>query len=227
KVNKVCVAYENMERYFPKGKLVLTGNPVRQNLIKKVNKEDAYKAFKLEPGKPVILILGGSLGARTINESVLANLNRIYESGIQVLWQCGTIYYNNILERLNGRLRSTVHLHEFLSQMDLAFAAADLVISRAGAATISELCLLGKASILVPSPNVAEDHQTKNAMALVEKEAAVMVKDGEAVQDLFVKALDLVLDSKKLNELAANSKKMARPNATADIVDVILKEIEK
>lgn len=227
KVKKICVAYENMDRYFPKEKLVLTGNPIRQNLVKPVKKEDACKAYKLEKGKPVILILGGSLGARTINESILANLDLIQKSGVQVLWQCGTIYYHSVLERLDGKIRPNIHLYEFLSQMEMAYGAADLVISRAGAATISEICLLGKASVLIPSPNVAEDHQTKNAMALVENNAAVMVKDDDAVRELFYKALELVKDQAKLNELAANSKKMARPNATADIVDVVLNEVKK
>ena len=227
KVNKICVAYENMDRFFPKEKIVVTGNPFRQALLKKVKKEDAYKLYELKPGKPVLLILGGSLGAKTLNESILSNLDKIEQSDVQLLWQCGSAYYVNTLERLNGKLRPNIHLLEFLSQMEMAYAVADLVISRAGAATISEICLLGKASILVPSPNVAEDHQTKNAMSLVENNAAVLVKDEDATKELFNKALTLVHDSEQLNQLGANSKKMARPKSTSDIVDVIFNEVKK
>lgn len=226
KVRRVCVAYPNMERYFPKSKIVETGNPYRKNLLVPVDRQKAYKHFNLEEEKPVILVLGGSLGARTLNESILANLNLLDKSGVQVIWQSGKIYHNAILERLNGKLRKNIHLYEFLSDMDNAYAVADLVISRAGAGTISELCLLGKPSILVPSPNVAEDHQTKNALALVENSAAVMVKDAGAVKDLFPTALELIKDTKRLEELSKNSKKMAKPNATEDIVKVILNELK-
>ncbi|TDO04917.1 undecaprenyldiphospho-muramoylpentapeptide beta-N-acetylglucosaminyltransferase [Sunxiuqinia elliptica] len=227
RVKKICVAYPNMERYFPKDKLILTGNPVRQNLLSKVDKKEAYRFFGLDEGKPVILVLGGSLGARTLNESILANLDLLDKEGVQVIWQSGKIYHNAILERFDGKLRKNIHLYEFLSQMDMAYRAADIVISRAGAGTISEICLLGKPSVLVPSPNVAEDHQTKNAMALVENEAALMVRDNEAVEKLFTSATELLKDKSRLEHLSANSLKMAKPNATADIVNVILKELEK
>lgn len=227
KVNKVCVAYENMDRFFPKDRIVITGNPFRQNLLKKVTKQEAYETFGLTLGKPVILILGGSLGAKTLNESILSNLDMLEKSGAQFVWQCGTFYYHSILERLDGKLRPNIHLYEFLSQMEMAYAAADLVISRAGAATISEISLLGKASVLVPSPNVAEDHQTKNAMALVDNGAAVLVKDKDAVKELFRVSLELVNDKERLKSLSANSLKMARPNATTDIVNEILKVAKK
>jgi UDP-N-acetylglucosamine--N-acetylmuramyl-(pentapeptide) pyrophosphoryl-undecaprenol N-acetylglucosamine transferase len=225
KVNKICVAYPNMERFFPARKIVITGNPFRRILLEKVNRNEALKLFELDKGKPVILVLGGSLGAKTLNESILSNLDLLVQSGVQLIWQSGKYYHNDILERLNGKVRPNVHLYEFLSQMEMAYEVADLVISRAGAATISEICLLGKACILVPSPNVAEDHQTKNALALVGNEAAVLVRDDEAKRKLFRKALELLNDKERLKRLSANSLAMAKPNATAEIVDVILTEI--
>ncbi len=227
RVKKICVAYPNMERYFPKWRIVLTGNPFRQNLLNQVDKKEACQFFELQEGKPVILVMGGSLGARTLNESILSNLDLLDQSGVQIIWQSGSFYHKAILERFNGKLRKNIHLIEFLSRMDFAYAVADLVISRAGASTISEICLLGKASILVPSPNVAEDHQTKNAMALVENEAAIMVKDGMAVKNLFPIALELIQDEERLKKLSENSLKMAKPNATSDIVKVILNEVNK
>ncbi len=226
KVRRICVAYPNMERYFPAGKIVVTGNPVRQNLLLPVDKSEALKAFGLEADKPVVLIVGGSLGARTLNEAVMANLDLIAKSGVQVVWQTGKIYYNEMLERLKGVQPENLKPMEFLSNMDFAYKVADLVISRAGAGTISELCLLGKPSVLVPSPNVAEDHQTKNAMALVENDAAVLVKDAEAKERLFLESFKLVNDRARLEQLAANSLKLAKPNATSDIVNVILNELK-
>ncbi|MGD9931511.1 MAG: undecaprenyldiphospho-muramoylpentapeptide beta-N-acetylglucosaminyltransferase [Mangrovibacterium sp.] len=226
KVRKICVAYPNMKRYFPGEKIVLTGNPVRQNLLLPVDKTEALQAFGLTSDKPVVLIVGGSLGARTLNEAVVTNLDLIAQSGVQVLWQTGKIYYNEMLERLKNIQPENLKPVEFLSNMDFAYKVADLVISRAGAGTISELCLLGKPSVLVPSPNVAEDHQTKNAMALVENDAAVLVKDVDAKEKLFHAAFALVKDTKRLAGLSANSLKLARPNATGDIVNVILNELK-
>jgi len=224
KVRKICVAYPHMERYFPGEKLVLTGNPVRQNLLDSVDRPEALAEFGLAEGKPVVLIVGGSLGARSLNESVMVNLDRIAQSGVQVIWQTGKIYYQEMMDRLKDIQPEFLRPVEFLSRMDLAYRAADLVISRAGAGTISELCLLGKASVLVPSPNVAEDHQTKNAMALVENDAAILVKDADAKEKLFAEALALVKDRERLAQLSANSLKLAKPNATAEIVNVILRE---
>ena len=215
-----------MERYFPKEKIVLTGNPVRQNLLLPVNKNDALKEFELKQNKPVVLIVGGSLGARTLNDSVMANLELISNSGVQIIWQTGKIYYKEMMERLKDNHPKNLKPMEFLSNMDMAYKAADLVISRAGAGTISELCLLGKPSVLVPSPNVAEDHQTKNAMALVENDAALMVKDKEAKERLFTETFDLVKNETQLLKLATNCKKLAKPNATTDIISVILKEVK-
>jgi len=226
KVKKICVAYSGMEKYFPKEKLVLTGNPVRKQLLNETDKKEALENYGLEEGKPVLLILGGSLGARTLNESVMAHLEEINYGGVQVIWQTGSFYYKEMLSRLEGKCPKLLKPHEFLTHMEIAYKAADLVISRSGAGTISELCLLGKSSILVPSPNVAEDHQTKNAMALVEKLAAVMIKDSESVEKLIPEAFKLIKDHEKLKLMSENSKKLARPYAAAEIVDVILDAIK-
>ena len=182
---KICVAYEGMERFFPKEKIILTGNPVRQNLTSG-SKEEAIRYFNEEFGvnfnteKKTLLIIGGSLGARTINQSIIAHLNKLIDSNVQVIWQTGKNYLADCKKALEALPHNNIICTEFVSQMPLAYALADLVISRAGASSISELCLLGKPSILVPSPNVAEDHQTHNAMALVKKDAGVLVKDIDA-----------------------------------------------
>ena len=227
KVKKICVAYPNMERYFPKDKIVLTGNPVRKNLIEAVvNKNEAFEYFNLYNGEPVVLIVGGSLGARTINESVMANLQLIRQTEVQVIWQTGSYYYKEMLERLGTNGPDNLYPMEFVSRMDLAYAVADVVISRAGAGTISELCLLAKPSILVPSPNVAEDHQTKNAMALVENHAAIMIKDTDSKSQLFLETFNLLADKTRLKSLSENIKKLGRPNAAKDIVDVIMEVVK-
>lgn len=228
KVDKICVAYDKMERFFPANKIVFTGNPIRNNLTEgKKHLKEANEFFQLDAGKPVLLIVGGSLGARSINNSLLAQFDVLKNSGVQVIWQTGKFYYKSISERLEGKIPGHIRLMEFIPRMDLAYAVADLVISRAGAGTISELCLVGKPSILVPSPNVAEDHQTRNAMALVQKDAAVLVKDSEANDKLVPQALQLMVDKEELEKLAANITKMALPNATRDIVEVIAELLEK
>jgi len=194
KASKICVAYEGMERFFPKDKIVLTGNPVRQQLLDtQLTKAEALRTFGLEPSKKTILIVGGSLGARTINDSVMAHLDELQNSGVQVIWQTGKNYFENIKQQLAEKspmpaLKPT----DFIADMGAAYRAADLVISRAGASSISEFCLIGKPVILVPSPNVAEDHQTKNAMALVNRQAAQFVSDAEAPQKLIPLALSTV-----------------------------------
>lgn len=222
-VAKICVAYPNMGRYFPPEKIVLTGNPVRKNLMESdINKEVALKYFNLKEDVPVVLLVGGSLGARMLNESVLANLELIRNSEAQLIWQTGSYYYQEILERLGKNRPDNLYVHEFVSRMDLAYAVADLVISRAGAGTISELSLLGKPCILVPSPNVAEDHQTKNAMALVENNAAMLIKDADSKAQLLKETFSLLSDKKRLESLSENIRKLGRPNAAKDIVDVIL-----
>ncbi len=228
KVKKVCVAYDKMERYFPAKKIVFTGNPVRENLLNGLgNKTEALKFFKLKEDQKVVLIVGGSLGARSINNSVLKNIELIRNSGVQVIWQTGAFYYEKILEETKNNKPDNLHIHQFLSRMDLAYSAADLVISRAGAGTISELCLVGKPTSLVPSPNVSEDHQTKNAMALVEKDAAIMIADNEIDKKLFPEAFSLVKNKELSMLMSANIKTLAKPEATKTIVDEVEKIIRK
>ena len=221
-----------MERFFPKEKIILTGNPVRQNL-KSGSKEEAIRYFNEEFGmqfsadKKTLLIIGGSLGARTINQSIIAHLNELINSGIQVIWQTGKNYFADCKAALANSLSQSQHCQiictDFVSQMPLAYALADLVISRAGASSISELCLLGKPSILVPSPNVAEDHQTHNAMALVNKDAAVLVKDKDAQNILIDKALQLISTDKQLQELHNNILTLALPDSARVIAAEVIK----
>ena len=225
---KICVAYEGMERFFPKEKIILTGNPVRQNLTLGT-KEEAIKYFNQEFGvnfstdKKTLLIIGGSLGARTINQSLIAHLNDLIDSDIQVIWQTGKNYFADCKNALETLPHDNIICTDFVSQMPLAYALADLVISRAGASSISELCLLGKPSILVPSPNVAEDHQTHNAMALVKKDAAVLVKDVDAKDTLIATALPLIKDDKQLAALHDNILKLALPNSARLIAEEVMK----
>jgi len=222
--SKICVAYEGMERFFPADKIMLTGNPVRQQLLETtVTHDEAVSSFGLNPAKKTILLVGGSLGARTINESVLQHLDLIKDSDVQFIWQTGKYYSTEISERLKGQEIPHLKVTDFITDMGAAYKAADLVISRAGAGSISEFCLLGKPVILVPSPNVAEDHQTKNAMALVNKQAALFVKDADAPQQLLSLALDTVRDDAKLAALHENILKMALP----DSAEIIAKEVIK
>jgi UDP-N-acetylglucosamine--N-acetylmuramyl-(pentapeptide) pyrophosphoryl-undecaprenol N-acetylglucosamine transferase len=220
---KICVAYEGMEQFFPKEKIVMTGNPVRQDLIcSEEKRQEAYSYFNLNPNKKTIVVIGGSLGARTINESILAHLQDIENSDVQVIWQTGKYYYKDIIRHCEQSEAMTgIHPTEFISRMDLAYSVADLIISRAGASSISELCLLGKATILVPSPNVAEDHQTKNAQALVKKSAAVMIADKDAVEKLVPEALKIVRNEELLKTLQTNILQMALPDSANKIVDEI------
>ena len=225
KASKVCVAYTGMERFFPADKIKLTGNPVRQNLLDvNVTKDEAIKSFGLEPGKRTVLIIGGSLGARTVNESVLTHIEDIRNSNVQFIWQTGKFYSEEIHAAL-AKVDEVKNLYvtDFISSMDNAYMAADLVISRAGASSISELCLLQKPSILVPSPNVAEDHQTKNALALSTKDAAIYIKDSEARDKLIPTALNTVGDDAKLKSLGENAGKLA----FKDSADVIAEEVYK
>jgi len=228
KADSICVAYDNMERYFPKEKIIFTGNPVRENLIENLEeKAEAQKYFGLKKSAKVILIVGGSLGARSINNAVLKNIDLVADSGIQVIWQTGAYYYDKIQNNIGNTKPDNLQIHKFLTRMDLAYSVADVVISRAGAGTISELCLVGKPSVLVPSPNVSEDHQTKNAMALVEKDAAIMVRDNEIDEKLFPAAFKIVEDFEKCKSLAENIKKLAKPDATSSIVDEVEKLVIK
>lgn len=226
KARKICVAYEGMERFFPADKILFTGNPVRQNLLDcKVTKEDAVRSFGLVPGKQTILIVGGSLGARTLNDSILGNLPLVkQQSKVQFIWQTGKYYSEEIKAELVRRgCPENLKVMDFISDMSQAYAAADLVISRAGAGSISEFCLLGKPVILVPSPNVAEDHQTKNALALVQKNAALYIADADARRTLLPKAINTVSDLEKLESLSRNIIALARPNAASDIADEVIK----
>ena len=224
KAQKICVAYEGMERFFPADKIIMTGNPVRQNVLSTtLTKEEARKLFGLDPEKKTILLVGGSLGARTINESVLQNLDIIEKSGVQFIWQTGKYYHESIVNQLKGKDLPMLKVTDFISDMGAAYQAADLVISRAGASSISEFCLIGKPVILVPSPNVAEDHQTKNAMALVNKDAAIYVKDADAPAVLIKKAVGIVEDAKKLASMSENIKKLGLKNSADVIADEVIK----
>lgn len=225
KASKICVAYENMDRFFPKEKIILTGNPIRQDLTDNyLTKEQVCERFKMQPDKPTILIIGGSLGAQTLNRSVMTKLNEIAKSDIQIIWQCGGYYFNQILEELTQKGQpNNLFVTDFISNMKEAYAAADLVVSRAGAGSISELCCLGKPVILVPSPNVAEDHQTKNALALVDKEAALYIKDSDAERRLIPLAIETVQNKEKLKNLSKNIKTMAYPDAAKTIAEEVYK----
>lgn len=221
--NCICVAYEGMERFFPKEKIKLTGNPVRQNLLEaNITRDEAMAAFGLDTAKKTVLVVGGSLGARTLNESMLRAWDMLKDTDVQFIWQTGKYYYEDITKQLQGRELPSVHVCDFISNMDAAYAVADLVISRAGAGSISEFCLLGKAVILVPSPNVSEDHQTKNALALVNKGAALYVKDVNAPSELIPLALDAVKDEAKLTQLSDNIRNLAFHNSAEVIADEVI-----
>lgn len=224
KAAKICVAYEGMERFFPQDKIMLTGNPVRQTLLEtNITHEDAIRSLGFDPAKKTILLVGGSLGAKTINESVLQHLNLIKGSDIQFFWQTGKYYNASIKEQLKGQDIPNLKVTDFITDMGAAYKAADLVISRAGASSISEFCLIGKPVILVPSPNVAEDHQTKNALALANKGAALYVKDSEAPARLLPLAIETVQDEHKLKSLSENVLQLALP----DSANIIAKEVIK
>jgi len=220
---KICVAYDGLDRFFSKSKLVKTGNPVRNEVVQIEGKRDqAFEFFGLDKTKKTVLVIGGSLGAGTINISFKENITQLIENDIQVIWQCGKGYIKN-LSIFNNELNSDlVYLSDFIYKMDLAYAAADIIVSRAGAMSISELCLISKPTILVPSPNVSEDHQTKNAMALVHENAAVLIKDNEAKEKLISQVIELVNDNETKDSLSANINKLG----ISDAADRILKEIE-
>lgn len=222
RASKICVAYDNMDQFFPADKIELTGNPIRSTIKLGINKKEALFHFGLNENKKTILVIGGSLGARTLNESIMQNIERLLLSNYQVIWQTGSFYYNEMLERVKPFELKNIQMVEFIKEMDKAYATADVVISRAGALTVSELSVIGKAVVFVPSPNVAEDHQTKNAMALVNKDAAVLVKDKNAINDLVDKAFELLENENRIEELERNILKLGKPNATEDILKQIL-----
>ena len=227
KAKKICVAYERMERFFPKDKIVLTGNPVRQDLFSVAPKtKEAYQFFNFDPKKKTILIVGGSLGARTINQSIIAGLEKLSKTDVQIIWQTGKFYIENARKAAEPFANKNLLVTDFVSRMDLAYTIADLVVSRAGASSISELCLLAKPVILIPSPNVAEDHQTQNALALVRKDAAIMIKDVDANQQLMDKALELINNEDELKKLSENILKMAEKDSADRIAKEIIKLID-
>ena len=224
KAEKICVAYDGMERFFPKEKILLTGNPVRQSLLDtKLSREDAVRSLGLDPSKKTILLVGGSLGARTINESVVRHLDLVERSNVQLVWQTGKYYYADLCQQLKNRDLPNLKMTDFIADMGVAYRAADLVVSRAGASSISEFCLIGKPVILVPSPNVAEDHQTKNALALADRNAALYVKDADAPVTLLRLAIDTVNDKARLKSLSENIRQLALP----DSAEIIAKEVIK
>lgn len=228
KASRICVAYDGMERFFPSEKISLTGNPVRQTLLDmNVTPSDARIAFGIPANAKVVLITGGSLGARSINNAILNNIENIRNSEAYFIWQTGSFYYIEMSEKVGATQPQNLQIHQFLNQMEVAYAASDVVISRAGAGTISELCLAGKPTILVPSPNVAEDHQTKNAQALVEKDAAILVRDHEINDKLFSETETLLKNNSLRNSMSENIRALARPFATQTIVDEALKIIRE
>ncbi len=224
KAKKICVAYDGMDKFFPFKRIIKTGNPIRKESVDIAGKRmQALELFKLSAFKKTILVIGGSLGARTLNNSVLAGLDKIIAADVQLIWQTGKFYYKGIIEKLGENYHPDVRIVEFLNRMDLAYAAADIIISRAGAGTIAELCVIKKPVILVPSPNVAEDHQTKNALALVHENAAIFVADRDAGAKLIDKALELLNDKELQKKLSDNIGQMALPDAD----EVIAKEVMK
>ena len=223
KANKICVAYENLERFFPNEKMILTGNPVRQDLIAIDSKrEEAIQYFNLDSSKKTLLILGGSLGARRVNQLVEKKLDFFASQNVQVIWQCGKFYFEEY-KKYNS---DSVQVFAFLDRMDLVYAAADFVISRAGASSVSELSIVGKPVLFIPSPNVAEDHQTKNAQSIVDKKGALMIKESELDENFISVFSNLVADENLQKQLSENLKKLAKVNATKDIVDEIIKLIK-
>lgn len=228
RASKICVAYDNMERFFPQDRLILTGNPIREDLkLKPEQREEAFEFFGLSPQKKTLLIIGGSLGARTINESILEGLPLFTRNDIQVIWQTGKLYYKDMKEKANLSEDSSIRIYDFISRMDYAYAAADLVVSRAGASSISELCMLGKPAILVPSPNVAEDHQTKNALAIETKLAAAMIPDSQAKARLANEAISIINDEELINTFKKNILNLAQLGSADRIVDEITAIIDR
>jgi UDP-N-acetylglucosamine--N-acetylmuramyl-(pentapeptide) pyrophosphoryl-undecaprenol N-acetylglucosamine transferase len=224
KAAKICVAYDNMDKFFPAEKVLKTGNPVRQDITGLSEKRnEAFKYFGLNPDKPTILIVGGSLGARTINHSIAAGLQEFIKHDIQIIWQTGKTYIDTAKELVSNINSENIFVNDFIYKMDYAYAAANLIISRAGASTISELCIVGKPAIFIPSPNVAEDHQTKNALALSTKNAALLILDSNAIQELTNTAMELLKNKEQMTSLSKNISKMALYNSADIIADEVYK----
>ncbi|MEJ6979824.1 undecaprenyldiphospho-muramoylpentapeptide beta-N-acetylglucosaminyltransferase [Pedobacter sp. P351] len=224
KAQKICVAFEGMDKFFPADKLMLTGNPIRRESVSIAGKrEQGLASFGLSATKKTMLVIGGSLGAGTLNKSMLAGLDKLISADVQLIWQTGKYYYTSIMEQVGEKIHSSIRITEFLNSMDLAYAAADVIVSRAGAGTIAELCVIGKPVIMVPSPNVAEDHQTKNAAALVKNNAAILIADMNAERGLVDAALSLLENDQKLIDLGNNISRMALPDADEIIAKEVLK----
>jgi UDP-N-acetylglucosamine--N-acetylmuramyl-(pentapeptide) pyrophosphoryl-undecaprenol N-acetylglucosamine transferase len=227
KANAICVAYENLERFFPKDKMILTGNPVRQDLLVQADKSEANAYFKLDETKKTVLVLGGSLGARRINQLIEKELDFLVAQNCQIIWQCGKLYFEEYkkynLEKLPTSNSKLVTVLAFIDRMDLVYAAADIIISRSGASSVSELCIVGKPTIFIPSLNVAEDHQTKNAKAIADKKGAILLKENELNEKFETTFSDIISNENMQIELSQNIKKLAKPNATKDIVEEIVK----
>lgn len=225
KVDTICVAYDGLEKFFPKQKLKLTGNPIRKDLLAVKGKHiEGKDAFSLIHSKHTLLVLGGSLGARRINELIETNLSFFEEQNVQLIWQCGKLYYDRYKQHNDLKY---VQVHAFLNNMDMAYAAADVIISRAGAISVSELCIVGKPTIFIPSPNVAEDHQTKNAQAVADKNAAILIKESDLDNDFQNQFSELISNEEKQSELSKNIESLALVNATNDIADEVEKLLEK
>jgi UDP-N-acetylglucosamine--N-acetylmuramyl-(pentapeptide) pyrophosphoryl-undecaprenol N-acetylglucosamine transferase len=223
KANAICVAYENLERFFPKDKMILTGNPVRQDLLVQADKSEANAYFKLDESKKTIVILGGSLGARRINQLIEKELDFLVAQNCQIIWQCGKLYFEEYNKYNDNK---NVQVVAFIDRMDLVYAAADIIISRSGASSVSELCIVGKPTIFIPSPNVAEDHQTKNAKAIADKKGAILLKENELDEKFETTFSDVISNDNLQIELSQNIKSLAKPNATKDIIEQIVKRIK-
>ncbi len=227
KVQKICVAYDKMERFFPASKVILTGNPVRENVVVTEGKRaEAANYFNLDASKPTLLVIGGSQGARSINHAIKAGLKLIKDSGIQLIWQCGPRFHEEALAAVTPYVENGIRVHDFISRMDLAYSLGDVIISRAGASTVSELCIIGKPAILVPLPTAAEDHQTHNCKALVEKNAALLIKDNQVMELLVSSALNLMMDAEKKTSLGLNISKLAMRDSANIIAKHVLSIIK-
>ncbi|PZX12422.1 UDP-N-acetylglucosamine-N-acetylmuramylpentapeptide N-acetylglucosamine transferase [Breznakibacter xylanolyticus] len=225
RVSKICVAYDGMAKYFPASKIILTGNPVRQGLMKESSRAEAAAEFDLDPNRKTVLVLGGSLGARSINEGMLAGIQQFLDSEFQVIWQTGKYYFEEMKMAMPLEARHRIRVMDFVQRMDYAYQLADVVVSRAGASSISEIAILAKAAIFVPSPNVSEDHQTKNAMALVERDAAVLVPDARS-REIATVAIELLRDENRLLTIRRNVLQFARPEASKTIANEVFKLIQ-
>lgn len=223
KVEKICVAYDKMEKFFPQSKIILTGNPVREEMVNIVGKRsEAFSYFGLDELKPVVLIVGGSQGARSINIAIKNNLSKFIEYDIQIVWQCGKLFYNEANEKISSLNKTGLKLFDFINRMDLAYACADVIVSRAGASTVSELCIIGKPAILVPLPTAAEDHQTHNCKALVEKDAAILIHDNKVNDDLVSTAIELLNNTDRQEKLSKNISALAVRNAAETIAKEVM-----